>query len=201
MSGVGRKKKPANVDLVRLKPPQFAPKRRFSRNRTVNGGRQEVCNILLGGLVSISKTLRCHQHPGRALSEPPLEVNVNLVTYHDISQLEKNMTVKRELVEFFNSPSADISESVLKILKGNQSSYKYVNASEVQENYFKATIKPNIWPIALSTKFEVQIIPYGSQSKVVAKTISQPYLFGDVAGFYDGYIQDFLSTLRTALNV
>ncbi len=111
------------------------------------------------------------------------------------------MTVKRELVEFFNSPSADISESVLKILKGNQSSYKYVNASEVQENYFKATIKPNLWPMFLSTKFEVQIIPDGSQSKVVAKTISQPYLFGDVLGFYDGYIQEFLSTLRTALIV
>ena len=111
------------------------------------------------------------------------------------------MTVKRELVEFFNSPSADTSESVLKILKGNQSSYKYVNISEVHESYFMATIRPNFWPLLLSTKLEVQVIPDGSQSKVVAKTISQPFLFGDALGFYDGYIQEFLSTLRRELNV
>ena len=106
------------------------------------------------------------------------------------------MTVKRELAESFNIPSADISESILNILKGKQPSYKYVNTSEVQENYYKTTIEPNIWPLLLSTKFEVQIISNGSQSKVVAKTISQPYLFGDVFGFYNGYIRDFFSTLR-----
>ena len=114
-----------------------------------------------------------------------------------VSYIEKNMTVKRELAESFNIPSADISESILNILKGKQPSYKYVNTSEVKENYFKTTIKPNIWPLLLSTKFEVQIIPDGSQSKVVAKTISQPYLFfGDVFDFYNGYIRDFFSTLR-----
>ena len=110
---------------------------------------------------------------------------------------DQNMTVKRELAESFNIPSADISESILNILKGKQPSYKYVNTSEVKENYFKTTIEPNIWPLLLSTKFEVQIIPDGSQSKVVAKTISQPYLFGgDVFDFYNGYIRDFFSTLR-----
>ncbi len=106
------------------------------------------------------------------------------------------MTVKRELAESFNIPSADISESILNILKGKQASYKYVNTSEVKENYFKTTIKPNFWPLVLSTKFEVQIIPEGSQSKVVAKTISQPFGFADVFGIYNGYIQDFFSTLR-----
>ncbi len=110
---------------------------------------------------------------------------------------EKHMTVKRELAECFNIPSADISESILNILKGKQPSYKYVNASEVKENYFKTTIKPNIWPLLLSTKFEVQITPVGSHIKVVAKTISQRYLFGgDVFDFYNGYIRDFFSTLR-----
>ena len=86
-----RKKKPTNFDLVRLKAPRSHRSRAFHEIEQFqrNGGRQEVCNILLGGLVSISKTLRCHQHPGRAVTEPPLEVNVNLVTYHDISQLEK----------------------------------------------------------------------------------------------------------------
>jgi len=107
------------------------------------------------------------------------------------------MTVKRELAESFNIPLADISVSILNILKGRHPSYKYVNTSEVNENYFKTTIKPNIWPLLLSTKFEVQIIPEGSRSKVVAKTISQPYLFGgDVLDFYNGYIRDFFSTLR-----
>jgi hypothetical protein len=107
------------------------------------------------------------------------------------------MTVKRELAESFNVPSADISESILNILKGKRPSYKYVNTSVVMVNYFKTTIEPNIWPLLLSTKFEVQIIPDGSQSKVVAKTISQPYLFGgDIFDFYNGYIRDFFSTLR-----
>jgi hypothetical protein len=110
---------------------------------------------------------------------------------------EKIMTVKIELAESFNIPSADISESILNLLQGKQPSYKYVNTSEVKENYFTTTIKPIIWPLLLSTKFEVQIIPDGSQSKVVAKTISQPYLFGgDVFDFYNGYIRDFFSTLR-----
>ena len=106
------------------------------------------------------------------------------------------MTLKRELAESFNIPSADISESILNILKGRQPSYKYVNTSQVQENYFKTTIEPNLWPLCLSTKFEVQIITDGSQSKVVAKTISQPYIFCDIFGLYNGYIQDFFSTLR-----
>ena len=106
------------------------------------------------------------------------------------------MTVKRELAESFNIPSADISESILNILKGKQPSYKYINTSQVQENYFKTTIKPNLWPLILSTKFEVQIIPDGPRSKVVAKTISQPYIFCDIIGCYNGYIQDFFSTLR-----
>ena len=107
------------------------------------------------------------------------------------------MTVKRELAESFNISSTDISKSILNILKGKQSSYKYVKTSEVQENYFKTTIKPNNWPFFLTTKFEVQVIPDGSQSKVVAKTISQPYLFGgDIFDFYNGYIRDFFSTLR-----
>ncbi len=107
------------------------------------------------------------------------------------------MTIKRELIEYFDTPSAAISESTLNILEGKQPSYKYVNTYEVKENYFKTTIEPNIWPLLLSTNLEVQIIPEGSRSKVVAKTISQPYLFGaDVFGFYNGYIHDFLSTLR-----
>lgn len=106
------------------------------------------------------------------------------------------MTIIRERVESFNVSSKDISKSILNILENNHSSYKYVKTIQVQRNYFQTTIKPNNWPFFLSTKFEVKVIPDGSQCEVVAKTISQSYLFGDVFRMYDGYIQDFFSTLR-----
>ncbi len=108
------------------------------------------------------------------------------------------MTVKREIVERFYIAHEDITPSIQEVLDEGQSSYRYTNIVKIDKFVTSTTIKPKLWPL-LSTEFEIRVIPDGPTCKVIAMTCSQSFLFGDIFGFYIGYIQDFLRKLRNRL--
>lgn len=110
------------------------------------------------------------------------------------------MTVKKEQAEIFNYEAAIVSKAIQDALDGRGKSYKYVETVMLNEEHYKTTIKPSLWPLVMSTDFEVQILNENQLVKVVARTTSQPMVFGDIAGFYNGYIQDFLTRLRNTLH-
>ena len=45
----------------------------------------------------------------------------------------------------------------------------------------------------------VEILPVPTGTQVVAKTKSQWFIFGDVFDYYNGYLRDFFSDVRTEL--
>jgi len=106
------------------------------------------------------------------------------------------MTVLRENAEIFNVPAEEITSVIHSTLEAGQPSYQYTAIEREDKFAISAVIKPNLWPLILSTKLAIQVLPEGSQSKVVAQTRSQWFILADVFGLYDGYIADFLRELR-----
>lgn len=106
------------------------------------------------------------------------------------------MTLLRENAEIFNVTAEEIASIIHSTLEEGQPSYKYTAIEREDKLAVWAVIKPNLWPLILSTKLTIQVLPEGSQSKVVVQTRSQWFILADVFGLYDGYIADFLRELR-----
>ena len=75
---------------------------------------------------------------------------------------------------------------------------QYVHSSEVEADaVFSVNVRPN-W-LLLGTEMKVELEPFSAGTQVLVETKSQFFIMGDVFGFYDGYIQSFLSDLRMEL--
>jgi hypothetical protein len=75
---------------------------------------------------------------------------------------------------------------------------QYVRSDEVEADaVFNANVRPS-W-LMLGTDMKVELQPFPAGTQVLVETKSQFYIMGDVFGFYEGYIQSFLSDLRIEL--
>ena len=106
------------------------------------------------------------------------------------------MTLERNRVEQFKGNLNTVKIAVIKTLQNKQRLYKYINTEETEENIIVTTIKPTFWPLLLKTKFVIELTQNDNQVCVNAKTVAQPQIKGDVFKIYNGYINDFFSSLR-----
>jgi len=107
------------------------------------------------------------------------------------------MTVVRQNSEKFDTSPEHLLDCLLTILKTGQQKYSYVDA-EVDRDSGKihTRIRPNLWPLLLSTRLDIQIQGGDMTSNVIVRTRSQWFILGDVFNFYRSYIKDLLNSLR-----
>jgi hypothetical protein len=107
------------------------------------------------------------------------------------------MALEREQNELFNRQLNTAKKSVMKTLHNKHLFYKYIDTKEVNENLITTTIKPLFWPLLLKTKIEIQILQENNSVNVIAKTIAQPQIKGDVFKMYNGCLNSFFKSLRS----
>src|SRR5688572_30597052 len=99
------------------------------------------------------------------------------------------MTVQRHLHAHFDLPPTMVSRAVRVVLSQRP---PYAQTREINEHaVFKTNVRPDWW--LLGTDMTIQLRASSGGTVVEAVTKSQPFILGDVFGFYDGYIQSFFS--------
>lgn len=110
------------------------------------------------------------------------------------------MTVIRESKKIFSSPFDKIFAQLQKILRNGQKGYSYADASiSSDQRTIYTKIKPNTWPLMLSTKLKIVIEENATGCSVMASTKSQRLIFGDVFNFYNRYLNDLMKSLEIKL--
>jgi hypothetical protein len=105
------------------------------------------------------------------------------------------MTVHRHSDDYFDATPSVVASAVRAVLSHRP---PYVQTSETERDAtFKTNIRPSWW--LLGTDMTIQLQPSSGGTQVIAKTQSQIFILGDVFGFYNRYIRDFLRDLRTEL--
>ena len=105
------------------------------------------------------------------------------------------MSVQRQKDDSFDAAPAAVAAAVRSVLSHRP---PYVSTSETErDTTFETNVKPSWW--LLGTDMTVEILPVPTGTQVVAKTKSQWFIFGDVFDYYNGYLRDFLSDVRTEL--
>lgn len=104
------------------------------------------------------------------------------------------MTVRRDNSTVVKLDAFAASRIVEQVLTAGQRDYSYINTvfSESRTSV-TTTIRPNCWPLYLSTRFSIDIEKLDDdRSTISARTESQRFLLGDVFNFYGRYLNDFL---------
>ena len=108
------------------------------------------------------------------------------------------MTIERVASEEFNATAVSVAEALVVILDQGQPTYQYRDCEFSDSGMTIATvIRPNWWPLLMSTRLYIQVEPRDVNLTVVtAHTKSQWFIMGDVFNFYLGYLNDMLGSLR-----
>ena len=110
------------------------------------------------------------------------------------------MTVRRQDSEEFDASPEQVLASIFRILKRGQQKYSYVDTEVNSDSGEVHTrIKPNWWPLFLSSRLHIQVEGGDTASSVVVRTRSQWFILGDFFDFYHSYIRDLLSSLRSEM--
>ena len=105
------------------------------------------------------------------------------------------MTVRRHSDDYFDAAPTIVASAVRTVLTRHP---PYVRADEVEKNaVFKTNVRPSRW--LLGTDMTIRLQPSSGGTQVVADTKSQFFVMGDVFGYYNRYIRDFLQDLRSEL--
>jgi len=105
------------------------------------------------------------------------------------------MTVRRHSDDYFDAAPPVVASAVRTVLARRP---PYVRADEVEKDaVFKTNVRPSWW--LLGTVMTIHLQPSSGGTQVVADTKSQFFIMGDVFGYYNRYIRDFLGALRSEL--
>jgi hypothetical protein len=105
------------------------------------------------------------------------------------------VTVRRQASAVFDASPAVVAKAVRSVLSQRP---PYVRTDEVEADaVFSTNVRPSWW--LTGTEMKVDLEPFTSGTQVFVETTSQFYVMGDVFGYYDGYIQSFLSDVRKEL--
>ena len=66
-----------------------------------------------------------------------------------------------------------------------------------RDKAFVTNVKPSWWLLGTEMTIELRPTPTGTQ--VVAQTKSQPFIFGDVFDYYNGYLCDLFRDVKAEL--
>jgi hypothetical protein len=105
------------------------------------------------------------------------------------------VTVRRQGSAVLSANPAVVAGAIRSVLnRGPQ----YMRSDEVESGaVFSTNVRPT-W-LLLGTDMKVELQPAAAGTEVLVETKSQFYILGDVFGFYEGYIQSFLSDVRREL--
>lgn len=105
------------------------------------------------------------------------------------------MTIRRHSHAHFKATPAVVAKAVRSVLAQRP---PYVRADEVEKDaLFSTDVRPGWWLSGTDMMIQLHASPDGTF--VTAETKSQFFIVGDVFGFYDRYIQRFLSDVRREL--
>jgi hypothetical protein len=112
------------------------------------------------------------------------------------------MTVKRQDSEDFDASPEQLLGDIVRILEKGQKRYSYIDTEvDSESGEIHSRIKPNWWPLLLSTGLNIKVERSDTAASVVVSTRSQWFIWGDVANFYRGYIKDLLTSLRSEMEI
>jgi hypothetical protein len=105
------------------------------------------------------------------------------------------MTVRHHSDYYFDAAPPSVACAVRTILVRRP---PYTQAAEIEKDtLFKTNVGPSRW--LLGTNLTIQLQPSSVGTQVITDTKSQWFILGDVFGFYNRYIRDFLRALQTEL--
>jgi hypothetical protein len=105
------------------------------------------------------------------------------------------LTVRRHEEEYFCTTPAEVASVVRGILRRDppyNHTHETVNGTE-----FKTKVKPSGW--FRGTEMTIKIQPQYDGTRILADTKSQWFILGDILGFYERYLDDFLREVRMEL--
>jgi hypothetical protein len=112
------------------------------------------------------------------------------------------MTVNCQRQEELNFPVDLVIDAIRVVLAKGGNAFRYDRVVfDEDSKHFSAVIMPWLWPLVLSTKIEIVIIPDRLQTAVAVETCSQKFILGDKYHEYDRYIADFLGCLNQTLRI
>ena len=105
------------------------------------------------------------------------------------------MTVRRHAESFLDYPLVIVADGVRAILSRKP---PYRDTIEIEKDtVFKTNIKQSWWLLGTAMVVTLQSVLGGT--KVVAKTKSQIFIFGDVYNYYNRYLREFMEDLQEQL--
>lgn len=106
------------------------------------------------------------------------------------------MTVRVTAKQTFSMSKADMASYIQDVLY-HDPLYKRISEGN-NGAYFSAVVRPGM-PLVLSTDMTITLDEAEGQTVVRVGTTSQPLIFGDIFGMYNGYITGFLNKLEKAI--
>ena len=105
------------------------------------------------------------------------------------------MPVRRQKDRNYSAPQQEVAAAIRAVLSGRP---PYFTTKEIDgDTIFSTSIKPSFW--LLPTAMSAELKSHSSGTKVVAKTISQWFILGDVFNYYNRYLRDFLEAVEEEL--
>lgn len=102
------------------------------------------------------------------------------------------MTVILSATQSYSVNRHEMAWHVRNVLRRNR---KYKAVREVEpDSHFTAVIR--VYPLLLNTDLDVELQRAGTGTQIAVTTTSQLIMVGDVLGFYNRFINDFLRALR-----
>jgi hypothetical protein len=100
------------------------------------------------------------------------------------------VTVRRESTQRLEFAQEVVLAKMLEVLSHGQRRYRYVDTLVSEDRtHIETRVMPWLWPLFLSTPVTIDLVAQDHDSSdLTISTCSRPFLFGDVLGFYNGYI-------------
>ena len=107
------------------------------------------------------------------------------------------MPVRRQKYEYYEAPLDAVTKAVRLILSRVP---PYYHTTEIVPfTGFSTRIRPNY--LLLPTTMTVELQPASGGTRVVAKTVSQWFILGDIFCYYDRYLREFFNAVEAELRI
>ena len=110
------------------------------------------------------------------------------------------MSVTRERQVDFTRSSTDITWAIRTILQMDRGfgKYRYTDV-KIDGGVFETTIKPFPHPLLAPARMTIEAKPEQQKTSVTVKVFSPEFVIGNIFNFYNRYIDQFLSSLKSQI--
>jgi hypothetical protein len=102
------------------------------------------------------------------------------------------MTVTRQR-QIHLAVSADPARSAIDATLASRREYRVI---EREPNRWVVKLRPRGGPLILSTRLEISVEAVGTDAVVLLRTISQPWIFGDIFRVYNAYLDGITTRIE-----